>query len=769
MTLGINMGSNISQDDINRAKGMRNPSAFDAGDNISDSDSGFDSMFDDNSFSDFDDIFGSSNNSGSDPFGASSNGNNGGQVNGNGFDSLDSAFNNGTGIPTGFQPTYNNGNNGAGQIQAAKPDRFDKALDAYASGMSNLGEVIVELVKSIKNRTADDFGAYSSNLIKTGMIGLVIFIALCAVSALTSVKFLSIKAFGGMMILSCSLCAGTGMICLGTAAMRIAGATRDSEPDIKNLPDAGSDKPDDATDDYEDSLGDIMDDLFNDDPDFNEPLDDPNEDPFNLGGNAFEPEDEPVEFKPNTGHESGSLDKIKKVDSIRENKLLSRKVLVEELVEFLPLENPNFAETHEIDPNDQVFGVIETYCLKAMANMLKCEMEEVDSSVVELIETFYSYEVKLKRVKSIKNMTELASEIEIYARKDPRDTGVSVSIDIVGDYFKAVITKGERELVTMGDCFQLKEVKDFFMNEKVKLPMICGINELGNVLTYDAKLFDTMLIAGKPRSGKSWYVLSIILSLALFNTPEDVQFIIVDPKEANLFNQISLLPHVAGLHNDSQVLQIMDDIISNEAPRRKKLLADNRVDDIWGLRDKGIKVPILYLVIDEYITVRMNLGEQSKILDAKLQVMISQLPSLGIRVIFVPHRSIGIVDKTNRTMIQFTACVKSDIDEVNDTLGIKGWKRPLINPGDIALKTSATPDPMYVRGAALTKSDADNATLIETFAKAFYKMGVDLPDMSTLQIAANRDESLIREKLEADNRVQYNAEHIFDDDIDTSW
>ena len=36
-------------------------------------------------------------------------------------------------------------------------------------------------------------------------------------------------------------------------------------------------------------------------------------------------------------------------------------------------------------------------------------------------------------------------------------------------------------------------------------------------LLADAKYYDTMLIAGKPRSGKSWYVLSILMSLMLFN------------------------------------------------------------------------------------------------------------------------------------------------------------------------------------------------------------------------------------------------------------
>ena len=65
--------------------------------------------------------------------------------------------------------------------------------------------------------------------------------------------------------------------------------------------------------------------------------------------------------------------------------------------------------------------------------------------------------------------------------------------------------------------------------------MIVGLDDIGQVILDDAKPFDTMMICGKPRSGKSWYVFNILLSMMAFNSPEDVQFVIVDPKKANLF------------------------------------------------------------------------------------------------------------------------------------------------------------------------------------------------------------------------------------------
>ncbi|MEM4385414.1 MAG: FtsK/SpoIIIE domain-containing protein, partial [Candidatus Anstonellales archaeon] len=260
------------------------------------------------------------------------------------------------------------------------------------------------------------------------------------------------------------------------------------------------------------------------------------------------------------------------------------------------------------------------------------------------------------------------------------------------------------------------------------------------------------------------YVLSILMSLMMFNTPEEVQFILVDPKESNLFKTLSLMPHVAGLHNDSNILDVMRDLIENEAPRRKKLLADNRCDDIWALWEKGIKIPVLYLVIDEVITVKNNLGNLDKEFDSLMQTIITQFPSLGIRLIFVPHRAMGVVNKTNRTMISFTAAVRSNTDDIKDTLGIQKWTRALVNKGDVAVKSSNMNNAMYVRGAALSISDNHNTELIENIAKAFYKMGVDLPDMSSLTVAYNRNEDEIRDILSSSGRrVQYNALNIFND------
>ena len=115
-------------------------------------------------------------------------------------------------------------------------------------------------------------------------------------------------------------------------------------------------------------------------------------------------------------------------------------------------------------------------------------------------------------------------------------------------------------------------------------------------------------------------------------------------------------------------------------------------------------------------------------------------------------------------MISFSAAVRSNIEDVKDILDIKQWNRALTSQGDVAIKTNNREKGLYVRGGALTKSDEENTELIINIAKAFYRMGVDLPDMSALQVAANRDEDYIRRELLEDGyRVQFNAANVLND------
>ena len=735
------LDNRVSQDDIERVSDVRHHPEFETG---FDGSGGDDSLGDFDDFGNLDDLFGGSDDSsggfGDSGFGSSS-----------GFGDSDFGSSGGFGQGGFGQGGFGqNGMNQNGQ-QAVQKDTMDKMLDAGAAAAEGLGAIIVEMFKSFKERNADDFGYLSSNLIKIGFIAIPVGVLMCIAGSIGDINAIVVN--GSQISLSGGLSLATGIIGLGTAALVL---TKKGEQEIGSIEDIANEPPgeDNFTLDVEDNAGDVLDDLFGDDFDslFND------DEPEEITSEPDDTEEEPPELV-----EPDPINYAERLEEISENQYMSRQTLFNTFCSLFPQNTVKFADKKSIPLDSKDWKTLETICMKALANLANCTLEEVNSQLESAEETLFAYELRVKRINKVKKPDELAKEIEVYM-KDDENPNVAVTASISGDFYKVIISKGENPVVTFGDAFKLDYCKEFFLDEKNKLPVITGITELGKVILDDAKNFDTMLIAGKPRSGKSWYVLSILMSLMLFNTPEDVMFVIVDPKESRLFKTISLMPHVCGLHNDKNILKILDDIIEVEAPRRKKLLG-GKSDDIWELRKKGIRLPILYLVIDEYITVYNNLDkDQQKEFDSKIQTLISQLPSLGIRLLFVPHRATGVVNKTNRTMLQFTAAVRADADDVIDTLGISKWTRALTKPGDIALKSSSMPNATFVKGAALTTDDNENAEFIENAAKVFYKMGVDIPDTSNMLIASNRNEDNIQSILgSASNRVQYDASNILND------
>lgn len=774
----INLNNKVGQSDIDKVLSSRNPSEYAGG--YEDDESGGAGMMD-FEYDDTDDNSGSSMDSAfDDPFGTGGSsqgtfGQSGGFNSVGGFDNGVSSWgSNGIGswggnggFGQGGMDPYGNSFPGqqAQNQQEVKPDTFDKIMEAGGEGLKGSWEVFVDIFKSVKCRNVEDWSIYWRSLSVLGVASAGVGIILGIVGAIGRLSVLNFMGLPINLILGGSLCFGTGLLGIGIAAFKILKINDDSSlisPESLNEITPSS-LWDDSADETEDGVGGFDDILM----EFNSgQLDEqPDEE-----DEAFSFEEEPSE-KDTDDFKFDFLTKMsedtapKKVENMADSvpecvPLINRKFLFDTLKGFFVTNCDGFSDKREIDPNSDEFQTIRTLALKALGSVANKDFNTLESELISLEETKFCYLLTMTREKKLTNLPAIEKEMVAYFRDSVDDNSVNAIVDIAMDNYKIVLTKGNNDIITFGDCFKLKEVCDFYTDPKIALPIIAGITDLGEPLLLDAKKYDTMLIAGKPRSGKSWYLNSIVISLCAFNSPEDVQLLIIDPKMSYLFKAVSMLPHVCGLHTHTNILEVLDDIVEKEGGRRKKLLMDNEVDDIWALRKKGITLPVLYIVIDEYMTIVNYLGASKDELTKLMTTIISQLPSQGIRIIFVPHRSKGVVDLTVRTLLSFSAAVRADIDTVQETLGIKKWSRDLTNPGDTALKLSDQSKAYFLRGVALCLDDLDNTEFIKNLAKTFYKMGVDIPDMTSIGCGYNRDEDEIRDKLgNGDNakRVQYDV------------
>jgi len=658
-----------------------------------------------------------------------------------------------------------------------EPDALDITIKAVGEASLSTGKVIVSMIKSVRTRNADDIGKFSKNMLLTG-IGI----------AGTSLLFFLIGIFGGLsgmrslafdLLISSLLSAGTGLAGIGGSALRIITRGEYVGQSISDIPEINSSTSSDSSleeDISDDDYDDIFDELFGGDDDEDNSLDEfdfstisDRSGSTNTGYEQKKSNTSMADMSPKELQEKFS-ELVKDVQS--NQPLLTREYLFNTFKNFFMLNNPDFSKKEEIDSDSSEFHNLEVLCTQALAAAAKKDIKEIESKLTQATSTFFCYILRMNRVKGLNKLDDIEREIEAYFRDDAEDESVVATVYIERDYYKIVVTKGVRAVVTIGDCLQLPEVREFFLNTKNKLPIIAGIDDYGNPILADAKNYTTIMIAGKPRSGKSWYVLSIIIVIMIFNLPEDVQLLLIDPKQSTLFTYLSFMPHVCGLHDDSNILQVLRDIIEVEAPRRKKILKDNMCENIWDLRErKGIKIPVLYIVIDEVMTVISNLAPtaQDKEFNRLLNIIVTQLPSSGIYLLLVPHRATGVVDKTMRVNMAFTAAVRAEEEVVKETLDVKKWDRPLTQPGDIALKLSDVGLAKFVRGATVAYSndkdisDSLNFVFIENVAKTFYKMGVYIPDMSTIGCGYNRNDSKIKEMLELGGngkKVQFDLDEL---------
>lgn len=744
----LDLGNKVSKKDVESTRSDRNKPEFEEGFEPISGDESFDDLFSDISF----DNIGSD--SSSDLLGGGL-----GSSGGLGFGGGNDLF--GGNSASGLGSIGGMGFGGLNQQPQTppKPDAMDKAMEVGGNAFMAFGRVIGSTFKSFKSRNANDIGIFSKNIIITGGILIASGLVTSLIGWATGIEGLKLFNLPSILIGSGITLLGGGIIGLIVPGYLIdTGKASNTPSNINNTSNSitsdlgGADSLGDFNFDYSSDEEEDYDDFF----DYDEYEDDTEFDfsSIETGDESNDDLDSLIDSLDSTQSKS---DPKELIDSIPSNvPMITRQYLVDTMVRFLPLNTKGFADRRKIYNDTEEFELLETLTLKSIATAAKIEYDDFDKEkhyVEEAYETLFTYEIRATRYRKLNNTDELAKEIAVYFKRDVKDTGVSANVYLDGDYYVIVVNKGNRELVTLGDIFTLSSTVEFFKDEKHRLPMILGVQPDGQPLIKDAKDFDTMMIAGQPRSGKSWTTFSMLVNLMAFNTPEDVQILMVDPKNSAMMRTVSLMPHVCGFHTHETILELLRTVVEKEGKRREKLLQDHGCDTIWDLRDiTGIKLPVLYIFMDEFITITGSLEkDERKELDTLIKTIVTNFPSKGIRLIIISHRTQGEVDKTVRGNMGFRACIMATAETIKETLDISKPPVELPNIGDTLASMKGERLPIYYKGNGVGTTDGENAEIIKNIARAFYKMGVDIPDMSTLGYYNNRDEKHIIDQLKLSN------------------
>lgn len=170
------------------------------------------------------------------------------------------------------------------------------------------------------------------------------------------------------------------------------------------------------------------------------------------------------------------------------------------------------------------------------------------------------------------------------------------------------------------------------------------------------------LVAGMTGSGKSEFLQTMILSLAVNYHPGEVSFVLIDYKGGGMANVFDGMPHLAGKITDLGGNQIQRSLLSikAEAGKRKRIFSELHIQNINDYHklyyDRKVAEPLPHLIIisDEFAELKSMQSEFMRELVSTARIG----RTLGIHLILATQKPAGIVDEQIWANSNFRVCLK---------------------------------------------------------------------------------------------------------------
>ncbi len=253
-----------------------------------------------------------------------------------------------------------------------------------------------------------------------------------------------------------------------------------------------------------------------------------------------------------------------------------------------------------------------------------------------------------------------------------------------------------------------------FVNAENILTVALGKTAKGEAFTFNLAKMPHLLIAGTTGSGKSVCMNTLIMSILYRAKPEQVKFILIDPKKIELSIYKALEPYhlITSEDIDEYVITTPKNAVlalrsaEVEMERRYTLLADATVRNIIEYNEKikdSEDVPILpyiVVIIDELADL-MLVG--SKEVEAPIARLAQMARAVGIHLVVATQRPsvdviTGVIRSNFPARIGFQVPTKIDSRTILDTSGAE----KLLGKGDMLFLSPGTSEPIRVHNAFVT-------------------------------------------------------------------
>ena len=258
-----------------------------------------------------------------------------------------------------------------------------------------------------------------------------------------------------------------------------------------------------------------------------------------------------------------------------------------------------------------------------------------------------------------------------------------------------------------------------YIENSSKLKIALGKTTTGDAFFFELNKMPHLLVAGATGSGKSVCINTIIISILYNAKPDEVKFILMDPKKVELTAYKSLVGyHLMTAHKlDEYVMTTSENSVSvlnsaiTEMERRFQVFSDVRVRNIGEYNKKKKSdsslenIPYIIVIIDELSDLMMTSG---RAIEEPITRLAQKARAVGMHLIVATQRPsvdviTGLIKSNFPARISFQVSSKVDSRTIIDQMGAE----KLLGRGDMLFLLPGTASPVRIHNAYVTLEEIE--------------------------------------------------------------